>query len=241
MTMIGRVLTLLTATKEITLKDGTSLNTGYDQFSFVEVVDYFSGEQLSVDITTIGGHTPKQDPTCLNHLPQDDLKYYKGFMETESQMLLPIDLDSLSEEQLHQYVGLFIPGGYAAIEEFCSSPSVYKLLKHFHTHQKPIGIIGAGAAALIHSEIPWIFSNYKMTCINGEIEDQLEEHLLHSKLPFHVAYILGQLGGRTSFGTSMETHVVEYNELITAQNKFSAFDFAKQFALKIKYTLKIAK
>lgn len=237
--MIGRVLVLLTGTKDITLKDGEQLRTGYDQFSFVEVVDYFKGEHLSVDITTLGGHTPKQDPNCLNHLPQEDYKYYKEYMETESQMLLPKNLDNLSEEQLHHYVGLFIPGGYAAIEEFCSAPGVYKLIKHFHTHQKPIGIIGAGAAALIHSELPWMFSDYKMTCLNGDVENQFEEHLLHSRLPFHVAYVLGQLGARTSFGTPLETHVVEYNELVSAQNKFSAFDFAKQFTLKIKYSLKI--
>ena len=237
--MIGRVLVLLTSTNQITLKDGELLTTGYDQFSFVEVVDYFSSAHLSVDITTIGGHTPKQDPNCLNHLPQDDKDYYKAYMETEAQMLLPKNLDTMNEEQLHQYVGLFIPGGYASIEELCSAPGVLKLLKHFHTHCKPIGVIGAGGAALIHSQLPWMFTDYKMTCLNGALEDELEEHLLHSKLPFHVAYILEQLGARTSFGNPMETHVIEYNELVSAQNKFSAFDFAKQFTLKIKYTLKI--
>ncbi len=137
-------------------------------------------------------------------------------------------------------MGLFIPGGYAALEELCSAPDVFKLLKHFHTHQKTIGIIGSGAAALIHSQIPWLFSNYRMTCLNGEIESELEEHLLHSRLPFHVAYILEQLGARTSFNLPMETHVIDHNELLSGQNKYSAYDFGLQFARKVKYALKIS-
>ncbi len=73
-------------------------------------------------------------------------------METDPLMLLPKNISQMTEEKLHQYVGLFIPGGYAALEELCSAPDVFKLLKHFHTHQKTIGIIGSGAAALIHSQ-----------------------------------------------------------------------------------------
>lgn len=238
--MLGRVLVLLTSTAQITLKNGERLQTGYDQFALVEVVDQFKKENLAIDIATIDGHTPRQDPNCLNHLPSEDLKYYKQYMETDSLMLLPKDIVKMSEEQLHHYVGLYIPGGYAALDELCSSPHVLKVMKHFHNHQKPIGIIGAGAAALIHSEIPWLFSNYKMTCLHGEIESEYEEHLLHSQLPFHVGYILEQLGARTSFNLPLETHIVEHNELITAQNKYSSYDFALQFALKIKYSLKVS-
>lgn len=237
--MIGRVLVLLTSTNQITLKNGELLDTGYDQFALVEVADHLKKEGLGIDIGSIEGHTPKQAPNCLNHLPKEDLKYYKQFMETDPSMLLPKDITEMGEEMLHHYVGLFIPGGYAALEELCSSPDVLKLLKHFHNHQKPIGIIGAGAAALIHNEIPWLFSNYKMTCLNGEIESELEEHLLHAKLPFHVGYILEQLGARTSYNLPLETHVIEHSELITAQNKYSSYDFAVQFALKIKYSLRI--
>ena len=238
--MIGHILVLLTSQDQITLKNGEILQTGYDQFSFVEVADHLKGEGFALDIGTRAGHTPKQDPNCLNHLPKEDYKFYKGFMETDSHMLLPKNITEMTEEKLHQYVGLFIPGGYAALEELCSSPDVLKLLKHFHTHRKPIGIIGAGAAALIHSEIPWLFSNYRLTCLNGEVESELEEHLLHTKLPFHVAYILEQLGARTSFNLPLETHVVDHNELLSAQNKYSAYDFGLQFSLKIKYDLKIS-
>lgn len=238
--MIGHILVLLTSQDQITLKNGETLKTGYDQFSFVEVADHLLEEGFALDIGTRDGHTPKQDPNCLNHLPKEDYKYYKTFMETDPLMLLPKNISEMTEEELHHYVGLFIPGGYAVLEELCSCPDVLKLLMHFHKHKKNIGIIGAGAAALIHSQIPWLFSNYRMTCLNGEIESELEEHLLHTQLPFHVAYILEQLGARTSFNLPMETHVIDHNELLSAQNKYSAYDFAVQFALKVKYALKIS-
>lgn len=237
--MIGRVLMLLTTIDNITLKNGEILKTGYDQFALVEVVDKFVSENLAFDVATTGGHIPHQDPNCLNHLPQDDLAYYKKYMEIDPILLMPKNMSSLSEEQLHHYVALYIPGGYAALEEFRASPDVLKILKHFHKHNKPIGMIGAGTAALIQNDLPWIFSDYKITCLNEDVESELEEHLLHTQLPYHVGYILEQLGARTTYVAPLETHVVNHKELLTGQNKFSAYDFAVQFALKIKYALKI--
>jgi len=237
--MLGRILILLTTTDSITLKNGDTIETGYDQFALVEVVDQFVSEHITFDIATHSGHVPHQDPHCLNHLPQDDKNYYRQYLETNVSMLMPKNMSLLSEEILHHYVALFIPGGYAALEEFRGSPDIAKILCHFHKHQKPIGILGAGSAALIHNELPWPFSNYKMTCLSEDVENELETHLLSSKLPYHVGYILEQLGARTSFVAPLETHVVEDNELITGQNRYSAYDFGVQFTLKVKYTLKI--
>jgi putative intracellular protease/amidase len=237
--MLGRVLVILTSSKSITLKNGNLLETGYDQFSFVEVVDTLLSEGFGVDIATIGGHTPNQDPHCLNHLPHKDKDYYKSYMEANPQMLLPKNITNMSEEALQHYVALFIPGGYSALEEFCSSPDILKVMKHFHHYAKTIGVIGSASAALIHSELPWLFTDYRIACLNNEIENAYESHLLPGELPFHVNYILEQLGGKVSYSHPLETHIIEHKELLSAQNKYSAYDFAKQLTLKIKYALKI--
>ncbi len=237
--MLGRVLVILTSANSITLKNGDRQPTGYDQFAFVEVVDALKNEGFLIDIGTLGGHTPFQDAACLNHLSNSDKRYYKQYMESEPLMLLPKNITHISEEELQHYVAVFFPGGYSALDELCSAPDILKVLKHFHHYMKPIGIIGTGTAALIHNEIPWLFTGYRIACPNLDVETEYETLILPADLPFHVGYILEQLGARTTFSQPMETHIIEHNELITAQNKYSAFDFAKQFALKIKYDLKL--
>jgi len=144
----------------------------------------------------------------------------------------PVKLSTLSNSDLKNFDGVFLPGGHAPMEDLYKDKDLGRILKHFHKNQKPTALICHAPVALLSAKDSdgWIYSGYKMTVFSNAEEKQEEDagHL-DGKLNFYVADALISAGGIVSVAKPWSSNVVWDKELITAQNPMSDLEFGKTF------------
>ncbi|GAA0669611.1 hypothetical protein GCM10009535_56820 [Streptomyces thermocarboxydovorans] len=146
----------------------------------------------------------------------------------------PVDLDTLSDEQIRGFDAVFFPGGHGPMVDLYENPHVARVLDILHAKQAVIAALCHGPAALLAAgngpDGVWLFDGYKMTAFTDEEEEDT---------PY------GQLGARWYLETELKnrgavfddadapwtSHVIVDRNLITAQNPASS-DAAADAILK---------
>lgn len=216
----GKVLVILPSARFLKLSNAHTCMVGYHLKELAVPVKALRQNDYQVIIATPGGETPFIDPNSLCDVNEDERLFYELLVKENTQMLLPLSLERMSEEFLGTVDGVLIPGGFATLADFWMQPAIKHILKHMHKHCKPTAAIGHGTIALAYELKPdeyWAYGGYAMTCTPMAVDLASEETLLSGELDCHVSDLLRQFGAHVQCQDDSSDYVVEDRELITGQ------------------------
>lgn len=251
----GKVLVIMSNATKIDLQDNKSAETGFFLNEFAIPVQAVLDAGYDIVVATPKGTPPlmdkdSKDPQFFEH----DAKKMEDAQKLATKLLAKNKihkLSTVSDGNLDEYVGVFVPGGHAPMMDLMVDPSVGKILTHFHKNNKPTALICHGPIAAISvMENPvafrkklvagdedaaealaneWLYKGYQMTILSNAEEKEAEQHKLKGKVPFYPEEALKAAGAKIKNADPMENNVIEDKELITGQNPVSDSDLAKTF------------
>jgi putative intracellular protease/amidase len=136
----------------------------------------------------------------------------------------PRNLAELTDAEILDFGGVFIPGGHGSIVDFPGNAEIGRALRLMHGAGKPVAALCHGPAALLSApEIDgaWMFEGYRMTAFTDEEEDQTKPGKIG--MPWYLEAALKNRGAIFDDGdAAWVSHVVVDRDLITGQNPGSA-------------------
>jgi putative intracellular protease/amidase len=136
----------------------------------------------------------------------------------------PSNLAALTDGEIGDFEGVFIPGGHGAMVDFADNAHVGRVLRLMHGAGKTIAALCHGPAALLSApEVngAWMFDGYRMTAFTDEEEDQTKAGKIG--MPWYLEAALKNRGAIFDDGdAAWVSHVVVDRNLITAQNPGSS-------------------
>lgn len=230
-----RVLVILSSATEIELKNNTKHPTGHFLGELAEPLKAMLEKGYEIDFTSPNGTPLALDKDSFRKIYW--LLNSKGkeeaikLLDSRQDLKKPKKLESITDEDLNNYSGIFIPGGHAPMVDLAKNKDVARILKKFHNEKKPIGMICHAPVALLSLRDikPWPFEGYKLT-VFGKTEEKFAEKLfLHGKVPYYPDEELEKLGARVKNGLPNTSNVVRDRELVTGQNPYSPREFGEVF------------
>ncbi len=235
----GKVLIILPSSRFLKLNNAQTCMVGYHLKELAVPVKHLRQNDYQVIIATAGGETPFIDPYSLSDVNVDERLFYEILIKENTQLLLPLSLERMSEEFLGTVDGVFIPGGYGSLIDFWSDPAIKHILKHMHKHSKPTAAIGHGVIAFAYELQPeesWAYKDYQLTCTPESEDLQNEQTLLKGELTHHVSKRLELAGAKVQFDPDNDQgFVLEDREVITGQAPSSSKALALLFLDKLAY------
>ncbi len=256
----GKVLIVVSSTKNLTLKNGVKHPTGFFLNELGIPLKALLDAGYEPVVADPLGNAPVMDtisdkPTYFGH----DIKEYdavKAIVDDLPAMKNPKKLSEIAAGDLSQYEGIFVPGGHAPMENLWKQPALGKILRYFHEHHKPTALICHGPIALLaaadtpekivaslenQSGTPdkkknsWCYAGYKMTVFSDAEEKPNEGHgALNGFMLFYPEDALKAAGGELNIAPPKQSHVVVDRELITGQNPSSDKELADHFLKALK-------
>ena len=258
----GKVLVILSSTDTLHLRNGGTYHTGY----------YL--DELSIPLRKIidAGYTPvfaNPKGNAVSYDPISNDKVFFGgddgaraaavkFLEGNSDLHHPKTLEQIKKEGTDGYVGIFIPGGHAPMEDLSHDALLGGILLSFHKTSRPTGIICHGPTALLSaisdpeafrkamiagdfataSKVAsgWPYAGYRLTVFSSGEEKAIEGkgNQLGGSVLFYAADALAQAGAHVDHVGAWGVNVVEDDELVSGQQPFSSDAFGDAFVAKLK-------
>lgn len=235
----GKVLVVLSGADQLRMKNGTVLKTGYYLNELSDPLGHLHKAGYLVDFASPGRRTPTIDPQSLNFLKGERKTQALARVETREGLARPLAIERITDDELVDYAGIFVPGGYAPMADLAGMPQMKPLFEHFHRGFKPTCLIGHGTAALIPSiaqDRTWIYKGYKMTC-SSDWKDRAARVVwrrLPGGPPFSIARTLKRAGGLVAHNhIPGRPFVIEDHELLTGQDPGSADRLGRAFVKKL--------
>ena len=228
-----KVLVIVSSSDHITLADNSTHKTGFFLSELTIPVMALMKANYEIVFANPKGNKPTMDAVG------DDIQHFSSEEEYKKAKELiqlphfihPRKLADISDAQLHEFVGVFFPGGHAPMEDLCRDAEVGRVLRHFHEQKKPTALICHGPIALLAAQDDkgWIYKDYNMTIFSNEEEKFAEKNILHGKMKVFPAEALKKAGGKLSHAKPWTSHAVRDRELITGQNPKSDHELANLF------------
>lgn len=217
----GNVLVILPSSRFMKSNAEAPCSVGYHLKELAVPVKELRQKDFQILIATPDGDTPFIDPHSLADVSEEERLFYEVLVKENTQLLLPLSLERMTEEFLGTVDGVLIPGGFATLLDFWDDPAIKHILKHMHKHCKPTAAIGHGTIALayaIKEEESWAYLDYAMTCTPEAEDESAEETVLGFPLEPHVSAKLSEYGAALSYGPHNSGFIMEHKELITGQD-----------------------
>lgn len=236
----GRVLVVLSGADQLRMKNGTVLKTGYYLNELSDPLGHLHRAGYRVDFASPGRRAPAIDPESLNFLKGEQKTQALARVETREGLMRPLAIERITDDELIDYSGVFVPGGHAPMADLAGMPQMKPLFEHFHRGFKPTCLICHGAAALIPSitqDRPWIYKGYRMTCFPDWMDWVARVILRHlpGKPPFSITRNLKRAGGLVRHNHfPRRPLIIEDHELLTGQDPWSADRLGREFVRKLK-------
>lgn len=237
-----KILIILTAAENITLKNGEKRKSGYFLGELTDPLEALIDEGFTFDIATPGGRVPPMDPKGL-------LAFYWSFnfkarrraldwLNQSEEMKSPKNLDEMGTTDFEKYDGVLIPGGHGPTEDLRVHPKVREALFHFHENQKPTGLL-CHAPVVMASAMKdghWIYSGYEISTVSDYEEKIAECVFLRGKVSFeYPESSLRRLGARVRVTKLfVKPTATRDRELITGQNPYAGRKFGQIFVEALK-------
>lgn len=244
--MPGKVLIIVSGANRVPLKNGNYYETGFWLNELAQPLRNMLDASYGVDFASPDGKKPSIDPNSIKMLPENARNEMCGLVKSTSSLWAPRAFSSLSESDLAQYTGVFIPGGHAPMVDLKDDRDLGRVLEHFHNNDKPTAAICHGPVALLSCSVAgagWPYSGYRMTCFS-KLEEQMQEEITHvipGPLPYYISDALRSAGAIVKNSIfSFIPHTIRDRELLTGQDPFAAEKLGKEFVGMLNEYLKPA-
>ncbi|SCZ76186.1 DJ-1/PfpI family protein [Acidaminobacter hydrogenoformans] len=241
----GKVLAVVSSARSLTMSDGTSVSCGYHLCELADLHRALTEAGYQVVFATPDGDTPLADEDGASALEPEQRRAYELYIDSLTELLIPLKLSDITEEMLLHLHGLLIPGGKGALSDLPNHKDMKRILKHMKAHMKPIVAIGHGTAGLIQEPEPdeaWLFYDYEMTCFPKALEERLAKRQATAAPAFDLEGVLDDLGAELRFHRHYSREfIVEFKELLTGQNSASVASLAKLVICHLNRNLKTRK
>ena len=251
----GKVLVVISSENSLPLKDGKSYPTG---FYFNEtIVPSMALKKAGYEVVFANpkGNKPTMDQRSDSvSFFNGDKKAYeeaKAFMKNLKPLWNPLSLSDVIKKGLNQYDAVFFPGGHAPMIDLAQNKDVGTILRYFNSAKKPTALICHGPISLLgavgdpgqfyqamikgdkkaaaKAAKNWPYKGYRMTVFSTKEEAVAEQGQLKGQVQFYPQQALEAAGGKVATGKKWSSHVVQYRELITAQNPGSDHEFEEVY------------
>jgi len=147
----------------------------------------------------------------------------------------PLKLVDITNQELDNFDGIFLPGGHAPMVDLWQDASLGRILRYFHRTSKPTAVICHGPAGLLSAveDCRWIYSGYRLTCYSNA-EDFMNEVMWFGKLPWKLADRISEKGGIVHNKLPLMSNVIVDRELISGQNPSSANALGEKFVERLR-------
>eukprot|EP00898_Chlorokybus_atmophyticus_P006521 jgi/Chlat1/6870/Chrsp51S00511 len=240
----GKVLVIVPSESLLRLANNKEVTTGFFLKELGQPLIRILEAGYSVEFANPSGNAPPMDPLSDNQIwfglyfrEKAKEKQLLEQMKVDSNFANPKKFADLTEEDLNQYVGIFLPGGHAPMINMWNDAELGRILLHFHNKQKPTAMICHAPVALLSTKMvekdsPWAYQNYHVTCYS-DLEEKSNELLFGGKLPFKVETVLRENGAILEEAMPMMPKVTVDRELISGQGPTSADQLGKTFVEKL--------
>lgn len=143
---------------------------------------------------------------------------------------VPLALESLTEQDVADYDGVYVSGGHGAIGDLPKSDELAQILRWVIAQDKPLATVCHGHTSLLalrDGEGRWPFEGYRMTAFSHD--EELVTNMA-GRLPLILEVELTRLGARYEKADAIwDSHVVVDRRLTTGQNPYSSKALAETF------------
>lgn len=156
----GKVLVVLSSEDKLTLQNNTTKQTGFFLNELINPVKALLDAGFEIEFANPRGNAAILDPIS------DDPKWFSSEEEYRNARRLCQYLGICGEENLgtrnlrklstigdfevlNEYVGLFVPGGHAVMEDLVKDEDLGRLLITLHNFNRPIALLCHGPVALL--------------------------------------------------------------------------------------------
>jgi putative intracellular protease/amidase len=156
----------------------------------------------------------------------EQMKKTKGFSQ-------PTKFGDISDEELQNFAGVFIPGGHAPLADLGEDPELGRILSHFHAQQKPTAVICHGPWAFLSTKYgpdkEFVYKGYKITSWSDAEEKFMETAVLRGEVP-KVESRLREEGAEMVEGVAKSAGSITVDrEVVSAANPMGADALGKRF------------
>ncbi len=147
----GKVLVVLSSAKALTLKDGVQHATGFYMNELGVPLQALIKAGFEPVYVNPQGNQPTMDVSSDKPAFFANAAEYNAVKELlkDPKLAHPQKLSAIAAGDLDQYVGIFVPGGHAPMEDLWKDASLGKILRHFHSKNQPTALICHGPVALL--------------------------------------------------------------------------------------------
>lgn len=147
----GKVLVVLSSAKALTLKDGVQHATGFYMNELGVPLQALIKAGFEPVYVNPQGNQPAMDVSSDKPALFASAAEYNAVKELlkNPKLAHPQKLSAIAAGDLNQYVGIFVPGGHAPMEDLWKDASLGKILRHFHSKNQPTALICHGPIALL--------------------------------------------------------------------------------------------
>ncbi|MBW3114560.1 type 1 glutamine amidotransferase domain-containing protein [Bacillus sp. MCCB 382] len=194
--------------------------TGLWLSEFAEPYEEFINQGFGVDVASLKGGRIPLDP---NSLDDEQVEKWKGVTKELDQTLV------LSQLNVNEYSGIFLPGGHGTMFDLPESPELQKALTHFAENDKAIGSVCHGPAGFVGTKLSngkWLVEGRSLTAFTNEEEQQTG---LDSLMPFLLETKLREQGAQFEKSEAWSNHVITDGKFVTGQNPQSSQSAAEAF------------
>jgi putative intracellular protease/amidase len=255
----GNVLVVMSSAKHLDLREGKKYPTGFYLNEFAIPFRKLVEAGYTPVIANPNGDRPVMDANSNNPmffggedaLRAEALKYVEGL----DILNRPKKLADLVKEDLSGYVGLFIPGGHAHVQDLSRDRNLGEILKAFHSAGKPTGILCHGPLVLLSTLTDseafqkalseksgaanglakgWPYAGYRLTVFSTGEEQFLENAgALGGFVQYYPTAGLAEAGAHVDTVADWHSNVIVDRELITGQQPMSATEFGDVLLRKL--------
>lgn len=257
----GKVLVVLSSAHTLDLRDGKTYKTGYYLNELAVPLKQIVDAGYTPVFVNPKGDTPSMDENSNNKMffGNDDAKREDAlkFVDSFAGIKHPMKLSTVAAKGTTGYVGLFMPGGHAPMQDLLKDKNLGKILVSFHDTGRPTGIICHGPIALLSTtknpaafdkaliandtasidklKQGWPYAGYKVTVFSSAEEKQLEGEgkPLDGQVQFYTDESLAKAGADVQIAEPWKSNVVVDRELITGQQPFSDHALGEALVAKL--------
>jgi putative intracellular protease/amidase len=153
-------------------------------------------------------------------------------MKRENGFNSPRPFSSIDESELESFSGVFIPGGHAPLADLGADKELGRILRHFHSRQKPTAAICHGPYAFLSTQQSgdgsFAYKGYKISSWS-DAEEGLMETMLGAEIP-KVESALREAGAEMIEGIKEKAgYVTVDREVVSGGNPLAANSLGENF------------